>query len=79
MVINFDQTGTKMVPVTLEVHGSKQIDMVGLDKISLTGELLPPFMLGKLLGVTQMWASHPAGTLHIPKLIGPQKKQCSST
>ena len=54
MVINFDQTGTKMVPVTLEVHGSKQIDMVGLDKISLTGELLPPFMLGKLLGVTQM-------------------------
>lgn len=54
MVINFDQTSTKMVPVsywTLEVHGSKQIDMVGLDDerevtalltVSLTGELLPP-------------------------------------
>lgn len=34
VVINFDQTGTKMVPVsnwTLEVHGSKQIDTVGVD------------------------------------------------
>ena len=53
-MLNFDQTGTKMVPVSdwnLEVQGSKQIDMIGLqDKreitvllaISLTGELISP-------------------------------------
>ena len=53
MAINFDQTGTRMVPVsdwTLEVQGSKQIDMIGLDDkrevtallaVSMTGELLP--------------------------------------
>jgi len=59
MVVNFDQTGTKMVPVsdwTLEVSGTKQIDMVGLDDkrevtvllaVSLTGELLPPQIIYK--------------------------------
>ena len=54
MVINFDESGTRMVPVsdwTLEVQVSKQIDMIGLaDKrevtallaFSMTGQLLPP-------------------------------------
>ena len=53
MVINFDQTDTIMVPVsdwTLEVQGSKEIDMIGLDDkrevtaliLSMTAELLPP-------------------------------------
>ena len=48
MIINFDQTGTKMVDWTLEVQGTKQIDMVGLDDKrvflaeTLSGELLPP-------------------------------------
>lgn len=54
MVVNFDQTGTKMVPVsdwTLEVQGTKQIDMIASDDkrevtvllaVSLSGELLPP-------------------------------------
>lgn len=63
MVVNFDQTGTKMVPVscwTLEVQGSKQIDMVGLDDkreltallaVSLSGELLPPQVI--YAGTTQ--------------------------
>ena len=67
MVVNFDQTGTKMVPVscwTLEVQGSKQIDMVGLDDkrevtallaVSLSGELLPPQVI--YAGTTQ--SCHP--------------------
>ena len=54
MVLTFDQTGIKMVPVsdwTLEVQGSKQIDTIGLEDkreitvllaISLTGELISP-------------------------------------
>ena len=54
MIVNFDQTGTKMVPVsewTLEIQGTKQIDVVGLDDkrevtvllaVSLSGNLLPP-------------------------------------
>ena len=34
MIVNFDQTGTKMVLVsewTLEIRENKQIDIVGLD------------------------------------------------
>ena len=54
VIVNFDQTGTKMVPVsewTLEIQGTKQIDVVGLDDkrevtvllaVSLSGNLLPP-------------------------------------
>ena len=54
MIVNFDQTGTKMVPVsnwTLEIQETKQIDMVGWDDKrevtallaeTLSGELLPP-------------------------------------
>ena len=54
MVVNFDQTGCKMIPVsdwTLEVEGTKQVDMIGRDDkreitlllaISLAGKLLPP-------------------------------------
>ena len=54
MIVNFDQTGTKMVRVsewTMEIQGSKQIDVVGLDDkrevttllaISHSGNLLPP-------------------------------------
>ena len=53
MIVNFAQTGTKMVPVsnwTLEVSGSRQIDMVGLDDkrevtallaVSLSGTVSP--------------------------------------
>ena len=60
MVVNFDQTGTKMIPVSdwnLELQGSKQIDIIALDDkrevttllaVSLTGELLSPqTILGK--------------------------------
>ncbi len=54
MVLTFDPTGIKMVPLsdwTLEVQGSKQIDTIGLEDkreitillaISLTGELISP-------------------------------------
>ena len=54
MIVNFDQTRTKMIPVldwTLEEPGTKQIDIICLDDkreitvllaVSLTGELLYP-------------------------------------
>ena len=54
MSVNFDQTGTKIVTAsewTIEIQGTKQIDVVGLDDkqevttllaISLSGNLLPP-------------------------------------
>ena len=51
MVVNFDQTGTKMVPVSDWNQGTKQIEVVGRDDkreitlllaISLSGELLNP-------------------------------------
>lgn len=54
MIVNFDQTGTKMVLVsqwTMESEGSKQVDLIGLDDkrgitvllgVSLAGDVLPP-------------------------------------
>ena len=52
MAINLDQTGVKIIPVsdwTLEVQGSKQVDLVALDdKREITG-LLPITLSGKLL------------------------------
>ena len=59
MVINFDQTGVKIIPVsdwTLEVQGSKQVDLVALDDkreitvllvITLSGKPLPPQIIYK--------------------------------
>ena len=53
MVVNFDQMGTKIVPIsnwTMEIQGTKQIDMIGFDDkreltvllaVSLSGVLLP--------------------------------------
>ena len=54
LVINFDQTGVKIVPVsnwTLAAQGTKQIDVIGIDDkreitmllgMTLSGEMLPP-------------------------------------
>ena len=39
MVVNFDQAGTKMIPVnqwTIEKEGSKQVDIIGLDASCLS-------------------------------------------
>ena len=90
MVLNFDQTGTKMVPVsdwTLEVQGSKQIDMIGLEDkreitvlpaISLTGELPSPQVI--YAGKTPRCHPHVniplGGTLLILRVTGQIETRC---
>ena len=73
MVVNFDQTGIKMVPVsdwTLEVQGTKQIDIIASDAkrevavllaVSLSGELLPP----QVINAGKMERCHQYGMLQI--------------
>ena len=90
MVLTFDQTDTKMVPVsdwTLEVQGSKQIDTIGLENkreitvllaISLTGELISPQVI--YAGKTPRCQPHVniplGGTLLILRVTGQIKTQC---
>lgn len=88
LIVNFDQTGLKMVPTsewTLEVKGSKDYSIVALDDkreitgvigISLTGSLLPFQLIYK--GLTDR--CHPSfsfpktGTSLILKITGRQSK-----
>ena len=79
MVVNCDQTGSKMVPVnpwSLAAEGSKQVAIVSLDdkreitvllSVSLDGQLLPPQVI--YAGKTPR--CHPS---LVVRIIGPLRK-----
>ena len=92
LILNWDQTGIKMVPSstkTMEKQCAKHVEMTGVNDKgkrrtvfcgSLVGEFLPVQVIlkGKIHAATQGFLSYQIGTLHTHQTTGPHKRQCCS-
>ena len=89
LIINWDQTAIKYVPVsqwTMERVGSKRVEIAGLDDKrqitalfaeSLMGDFLPIQLVyqGKTENVILLLVFQKTGTLHLHQLTGVMNKQ----
>ena len=84
LVINFDQTGLNIVPVsdwTMEVEGAKRVEVAGKNTAVLGGscvrDFLPPQIIyeGKTPRCLQSMTFLKSGILHTQLTTGPMKPQ----